>query len=138
MSIKTNLNKYTFGTGVYSAVVGSPTQVTNGLANYSSIQAAHDAISYGIILILAGTYTENLVLTKPLTLVGQGASTIIDGTVNLNSGASYMNISLVFFNGNVTIDSSVSKAQILQFQAAVGVVISDNAASGENLTLGTR
>lgn len=48
---------------------------------YSTIQEAAAAVPDGsIINLLAGTYTENLVITKSLTLQGQGASvTVIDG-----------------------------------------------------------
>lgn len=50
-------------------------------ADYCSIQSAIDAASSGsIILVSSGTYYEHLVVSKPVTLVGEDkATTIIDG-----------------------------------------------------------
>ena len=52
-----------------------------GSCAYSTINEAVTAVPDGsIINLLAGTYTENLVITKSLTLQGQGAGvTVIDG-----------------------------------------------------------
>jgi len=48
--------------------------------DYQTIQEAVDAASPGdIVLASAGTYYENVIIDKTLSLIGEGANTIIDG-----------------------------------------------------------
>ncbi len=47
------------------------------LANSAVQSAINSAASGSVICVAAGTYPEQLSITKPLTIVGQGASTII-------------------------------------------------------------
>jgi parallel beta-helix repeat protein len=58
----------------------------DGPADFSSIQQAIDAAGSGdTILVSSGTYYENLLVDKAVSLLGQGASqTIIDGTFSGN------------------------------------------------------
>jgi len=61
-----------------TALAGNKTVCASG-CGYSSIQAAINAASSGAtITIASGTYVENVVVNKPLTLQGQGPSTVIE------------------------------------------------------------
>lgn len=68
---------------------------------YASIQVAHDAASSGdMISVAAGTYTEDLIITKSVSLMGAGASsTVLLGVAN-NTAAEH----IVIGAANVTID----------------------------------
>ena len=75
---------------MWDAVVGSASQVTSGLASYSSIQSAINAmpVSGGArILVLSGTYTETVTIssafTSGLTIIGKGLTTIINGNFSM-------------------------------------------------------
>jgi len=64
------------------ALAAKTTVCASGCA-FSSIQAAITAASSGAtITIASGTYVENVVVTKPLTLRGAGTGTVIEPAVS--------------------------------------------------------
>ncbi|MFN7160672.1 MAG: S-layer homology domain-containing protein [Candidatus Gracilibacteria bacterium] len=67
--------------------VGPTTHNVGPTQTYTTIQAAIDAATAGdIIQIDAGTYNENVTVSKTLQLVGTGTGTIIDGTSKAGNG----------------------------------------------------
>jgi hypothetical protein len=95
-------------------------------AVYSSIQAAVDAASAGdVIHIGAGVYAENVTITTDdLTLVGQGDSTVIEGTFKSDNNIS---------NGGVAafLETNASYTQ----KAGSGIVVSATNDLVENLKI---
>lgn len=115
------------GKSLYAAVVGSAAQVTAKVATHSSLQAAIDAVSSGdAIFILTGTYSETITINKQLSLLGEGHGTVINGTVNIQSGSDYSLIKFVKFTDNVVIDSGATGNIISEFWLASGKTITDN------------
>lgn len=93
--------------GVYDAVVGSAAQVTAGLAHFTSIQSAINAVADGSkILVLQGNYTENLSINKKLSLYGKGHGSSIIGTLSVTSGANYSIVEDLNFSGNIAIGAN--------------------------------
>ena len=81
---------------------------TSGSGDYTSIQDALDASSDGTkIVVLPGTYTESITVSKEINLEGQGNNTIINGTVAFNTGANNCAWYQVKFNDDVTVANGV-------------------------------
>jgi len=73
---------------IYDIIVGSATDVSNGFANYSSIQSAVNAAASGDkILILDNTYVENVSISSKtnITLEGKGYDSYIQGALTISS-----------------------------------------------------
>jgi hypothetical protein len=122
---------------MYTAVVGSPAQVTSGAAQYSSITAAMAAVASGSsILVLAGNYTENLTITKTLRIVGQGFNSIVNGTIEFSTGASFCSVELMQFLNNITFDSSSNGNFMIQCWLATGFTLTDNGTANYKLVIG--
>lgn len=103
-------------------IVGTAGQVSAGQATHSSFSSAQTAASDGdSILILTGTLTENLTITKKLFIEGRGPGSIISGTVQFSTGSSYAQLKNLKVTDHVTIDSGV-----------VGVVTDIVLASGKS------
>jgi len=112
---------------VYDAVVGSSAQVTAGLANYSSIQAAvTGAPAGGSVLILQGTYTENVTVNQQLFIKGKGLGSLINGTLNFNSGGSFSIMKYFQVSGNVTLNAGANGIYLREFYAGASSVVTDN------------
>ena len=112
-------------------VVGSALQVSQGLANYTSIQAAHDALSStgGKIFVLSGTYTENVSFTKSVVLEGLGRSSQLAGTFSLNSGSDYSVLKDMRVTGNVTVNSNANF--MTEVWVATGSTVTDNGSAND-------
>jgi hypothetical protein len=90
---------------VYDAVVGSLAQVATGVANYSSINAALTVAQPGWnILVLGGTYTENVTVSQEIVLMGKGSSTVINGNLEFTSGSARSLVTRFYINGSVQFD----------------------------------
>lgn len=73
------------GAGIYNAVVGSAAQVIAGVATHSSITAAIAAVATGeSILVLPGTFTENVTVNKKVYLTGLGHGSVLNGTLTFS------------------------------------------------------
>lgn len=94
---------------------------------YSTITAAIAAASAGdYITVLIGTYTENISLSKSLTIVGQGRGTVLNGTLTFASGSDETLWKMMKVTDNITINSGVSEITLLEFWLATGKTITDN------------
>jgi hypothetical protein len=94
--------------GVTGIVVGDTTDVANGDAVYSSIQAAHDAsTTTDLITLLARTWLENLTWTKCLQVQGRGYKSVLDGSIVFATGSEGSGWAQVFFKGDITINTDV-------------------------------
>lgn len=113
---------------VYEAVVGSTAQVASGVANFSSLQSAINAVvPGGKIVVLQGTYTENITINKEICIHGKGRSSILNGTVSFGSSSTGSMLKYMKILDNVTINNS-----------AQAIYVSDNwLASGKTVTGGT-
>lgn len=124
----------------------STAQITiNGSGSYTTIQAAINAASSGdVIDVPAGTYVENLISTKNLTLRGanvgisagnnpgiRGAETILDGRIQLNLGLTEFTID--GFTINVTAaNAGGTNARLVNFNTAAegSFVVKNNILNG--------
>lgn len=111
---------------IYDAVVGTAGQVSGGIATHSTIGAALGAVgAFANVLILPGTFTENVAITTSVNLKGSGYATSIVGTLSLVSSA-YSNIKALRFNGNFNIDSASSGNMVTECYCSNGVNTDDN------------
>jgi hypothetical protein len=98
--------------GLQEVTAGTAAQVTSGQAQYSSIQAAHDALtaSGGLIRLIGTVPAENLIISKPNVMIkGKGRSTAIQGTVLISiTTADYCIIKQCRITDNVTMSSNKS------------------------------
>lgn len=99
----------------YDAIVGSVLQLSTGQATHTSIAAAIlDFVGLPVrILILPGTYTENVTLTavtnNNVVIQGKGYGTVING--NFTLGSSYCSIESMRIQGNLSISGSANFVQ---------------------------
>jgi uncharacterized protein YhbP (UPF0306 family) len=91
---------------LFDAVIGSAAQVTGGIATHSTFASAIAAVSAnGTIRVLPGAWTENVNVTKTLTILGSGYGSVVTGTLTLTA-ADHCTIKGIQFTGSVTLDSS--------------------------------
>jgi pectin methylesterase-like acyl-CoA thioesterase len=122
------LSNVTIDTSGNMGTVAAPYQIVVGPGgNYTTIGAAITAASNGAsIFILPGTYVENVVVNKALTIIGSGRGTVISGSLEFASGSSDSLVQSLKVTMGITIDSGVSEIQLLSFWNATGQAITDN------------
>lgn len=102
---------------VADAIVGSAADVTYGRATHSSIQSAINAVVDGMrILVLAGTYTENITLNKRIKLEGVGYDSYVNGTALFSANA--CTVRDIRIDGNITISGNDNRLEGFQTQAS--------------------
>lgn len=112
---------------IYDAIVGSASDVSAGFANYTSIQAAHDALSAGAkIYVLSRTITESLTISKIITIEGKSRSSQLTGNLIIQSGGAYSLIRSIRFVGNITLNASANSILIRDCWQATGYSITNN------------
>lgn len=116
---------------LYERVVGSATDVTNGVATDSTIAAAITAASAGDSILILNSYTgtENITVSKQLNIAGQGKGSFINGTVTFDSSSDKSTFSNVRVAGKVTLDSGADQCflgNIWSDQTTVSGAIVDN------------
>lgn len=120
---------------LYDAVVGSASQVTAGGAQFSSLTTALAAIpAGGNILLLKGSYTENIIIDKQCNIDGQGRGSIINGTLQITTNSDYSSLNKLKFGGNITIDAGATGNVLLGFWLGSGFTMTDNGT--DSLVLG--
>jgi len=119
---------------VYDAVVGSAAQVAAQVATHSLISAALAAIpASGRVLILRGTYAENVNVSSNCVIEGEGYGTIISGAFTLASGSSFSTIRNLKFDGAVTISSDGNFVREC-FKTATAIIL-DTGSSNSKLII---
>lgn len=94
---------------IFDYVLGSAAQVTAGVATHSTWAALIAAASDGsTVLVLPGSITENVTITKRLFIQGKGRESIVDGTFKLDTGSDYSTVRNIKCTGNVTLASNAS------------------------------
>lgn len=112
---------------LYDFVVGSAAQVTSGAATHSTIGAAITAASAGnTILILKGTFTETVTVSKELHIFGQGRGSVINGTVTFNSSSDYSGMHFLKVTDDITLDSGADGCIVKNIWLASGKTFTDN------------
>lgn len=111
---------------IYDAVIGSAAQVTGGIATHSTFASAISAVSAnGTIRVLPGSWTENVSVTKTLTIIGPGYGAAITGTLGLVA-ADHCIIKGLQFTGSVTLDSSTDGSIIQECFIGSSSTCTDN------------
>lgn len=108
----------------YKFIVGSVLQLSQGLANHTSINNAITAAVAGdSIYILSGTYNENVLVSKQgLLITGQAYSTFINGTLNFNSASDFSLLRDLRINGNVTFQVGTQGCSLDGYQTTASTV----------------
>jgi len=77
------------GSTRFRFIVGTAQEVTDGAADFSSIQTAINFSEKGnLIEVLGdGEYVENLTIDREICIVGNGRSSIVSGTIDFTVGA---------------------------------------------------
>lgn len=110
----------------YDAVVGSPAQVTSGMATHSTIGAALTAVGAdGIVKVLRGSFTENVTVSQRQQLLGMGVGTQVTGNLSLVA-VDKAYISGMNFSGDVTFDSATTETSMIESYVANTSVVTDN------------
>lgn len=119
----------------YFAIVGSSAQVTAGDAQYSSIQAAVTAAPAGQkIVILSGSYTENVTISKKITIEGQGHTTYLNGNLTFDGSSDYSLLRGIKIGGNLSLSSGADGIFITETWLGSSSVLS-NSGSGNSLNI---
>lgn len=85
------------------AIVGSASDVANGLATHTSFQQAHDDLTAGkTILLLRVTNVENLTLSKRFNVRGLGYDSQLNGNITVQGTCDYSSWAGLRFGGVVT------------------------------------
>lgn len=91
-------------TNEYDAIVASP--AIAGLSTHLTITAAIAAVSPGSrILVLRGTFTENVTINKNIFIEGSGRGSVISGNVIFSSASQNSLLERIKFTGNLTFNS---------------------------------
>lgn len=119
----------------WDAIVGSAFQVTSGLATHTSLTAALAAVPAldGNILVLRGTYLENIVVTKRVNIQGQGYGTQLNGTFEMQSLASHSVIEKMNFLSSITLDTGSTGIFLRSFYQSAGQTLLDSGLGNSKL-----
>lgn len=116
----------------YDAIVGP---ALSPVVGYTSVQTAINTVpAGGTILILKGTYTETITLSQEVHLWGMGRSTILNGTVTIQSAASFSSILNLKFANSITLNGSCNGCFVQACWQSDGFVIS-NSGSANNVLI---
>lgn len=111
---------------LYDAIVGSSGQVNAGIATHTSIQTAHDYVSSGgNILVLQGSFSGDINISKTIRITGQGHNSVLNGNLSLNSGASFGALDLLKVTGNITLQAASNGNFLTRVWMATGQTLSD-------------
>ncbi len=112
-----------------SLVVGSATEVGNGIADYSSLASAIAALSSGGKIIVRSSYTgaENVSLSANFQIEGQGHLTVLGTLTFTGDFNSVSNLK----HGNVVFNAGADKNQITGTWLDSGGTVTDNGSGND-------
>ena len=100
-------------TNEYDAIVSSP--AVAGFSTHTTISAAIGAVTAGSrILVLRGTYTENLSINKNLVIEGCGRGSLISGNIAFTAAAQNCIIEKLKFTGTLTFANGSTGNEVVQ------------------------
>lgn len=110
----------------YDAVVGSTTQFNAGKCSFTSVQTAINTVSSGArILVLQGTYTENVTVNKKVALVGKSHGSFIDGTLTVTPSGSLSLVQHLRWGDDITLQASANSIFVSECWQVTGKTITD-------------
>jgi hypothetical protein len=87
-------------------IVGTPAQVSAGMAGYSNLQGAISIASPGQrIALLRGVFTGPITIDREVHIYGRGRGSEISGTITISSTGGGTSIKNCRLNGNTSIDT---------------------------------
>ena len=121
---------------IFPIVVGNTADVTAGVANYDSIQDAHDASpAGGKIHLLRRTFTENITISKEIYIEGQGHGSVLDGTLDLSAGSDFSTIKQMRITDDITIAVGADGNFIRECWLASGKSLTDSGSGNSTLVI---
>lgn len=118
----------------YDILVGSTAQVLAGTADFSTISGAVSAALTGQkILVLQGTYAENVNITKNVCIEGKGYSTVLSGTLTFS--ATGATVKAMRLQGNVTFITASQSNILSDSWLGASFSVADTGLSNLYLTL---
>lgn len=115
------------GTGIFPLVLGSSAQVTAQVASHSTWASIISAASDGdYILVLVGSWTESVSISKRLCIVGQGSGSVINGTLTFTNAADQSIVKQLKVNDNITLNSGADNIIFTDFIQATGKTAIDS------------
>lgn len=122
--------------GIYDAVVGSAAQVAAGLAQFTSLQTAINTVSAGDkILLLQGTYAENITVSKKVMIEGKGHGSYINGTLTFDANSDYSLVKWLKVSGNITLQAGADGIFLRECWQATGSSVTDNGLANSVLVI---
>ncbi len=103
--------------------------------DYSTISAALSAGKTNIF-VYPGTYSESVDITNQVILQGAGFSTIITGSLTVDTGSNNSMISGFQVQGGISITTGVIDVSLMNFWSAAGQTVVDNNLSVVNFIQG--
>ena len=119
-----NFDSATSLKSAYTFVVGTSATVASSLVTHTTIQAAVSAAIVGDrILVLNGTYTENVSIGNGITLEGQGRETILNGNLTFTLGSQLSLVKAINISGNLTFNASSARNIVSEcWQNSIGSI----------------
>jgi len=129
------LNTANVGFNEYDFVVGTSSQVTNGVATHSSLQTAiTQASDNSKILVLKGyNVSENVTINKTINIEGEGRTSVLTGNLTLDVNCDFTTIRDIRVTGNVVFNVG-SSFNFLR-ECWVGGTVTDNGTSNSVLVI---
>ncbi len=123
------------GNSSYTATVGSATDVSNGIAQYTSIQTALTALVSNAAILVLKSYTtvENVTVSgNKFTIEGQNAGTVITGNVIIDTNVQFTKMDKISVTGNVTLNAGTTNNDISNIWVSSTSTVTDNGTSDNN------
>lgn len=94
-------------TNEYDAIVANP--AISGFSTHLTLTTAISAVTAGArILVMRGTFTENVTIDKNLMIEGCGRGSVISGNIIFSSASQNSLLEKIKFTGNLTFNSGAT------------------------------